>query len=65
MDRVGGVDSCMHERDMALATISLYVLFILSPGRLVKKVGRDVMDRDLVYIYSPIFNYLWDLFYCA
>ena len=23
------------------------------------------MDRDFVYIYSPIFNYLWDLLYYA
>ena len=22
------------------------------------------MDRYFVYIYSPIFNYLWGLFYC-
>ena len=46
---VGGVDSCLHERDMAVANISLC---ILSPGRLIKKVGRDVMDRDFVYLKS-------------
>ena len=62
---VGGVDLCLHERDMAVATIYLYYLCILSLGRLIKKVGRDVMDRDFVYIYSPIFNYLWGLCYCA
>ena len=26
---------------------------------------NNVMDRDFVYIYSPIFNYLWDLLYYA
>ena len=62
---VGGVDSCLHERNMAVATISLYALCVLSPGRLIKKVGSNVKDRDFVYIYSPIFNYLWDLCYCA
>ena len=30
--------------------LSQYVLCILSPGRLIKKVGRDVMDGDFVYI---------------
>ena len=40
---------------MAVATIALYVLGILSPGRLIMKVGRDVMDRDFVYINSFIF----------
>ena len=34
------------------------ILCILSPERLIKKVGRDVMDRDFAYIYSLIFNYL-------
>ena len=30
-----------------------------------KCIISDVMDRDFVYIYSPIFNYLWDLLYYA
>ena len=30
--------------------LSEYVLCILSSGRLIKKVGRDVIDRDFVYI---------------
>ena len=47
---VEGVDSCLHERDMTVATISLYVLCILSPGWLIMKVGRDIMDRDF-FIY--------------
>ena len=38
---------------MAYATI--LVRFFLSPGRLIKKVGRDVTDGDFVYIYSYIF----------
>ena len=36
------------ERDMAYATI-LVRFVILSPGRLIKKVGRDVMDGDFFY----------------
>ena len=44
---------------------SIFILFILSPGRLIKKVGRDVTDRDFVYIYSTIFNYVCVLFYYA
>ena len=40
----------------------IFILCILSPGRLIKKVWRDVMDRD---ICSSIFNYLWGLFYYA
>ena len=43
----------------------IFILGILSPGRLIKKFGRDVVDRDFVYICSSIFNYLWGLFYCA
>ena len=46
--------------------LSWCVFFIfLSPGRLIKKVGRDVTDGDFVYIYSAIFKYQTDLFYCA
>ena len=37
----------------------------LSPGRLIKKVWRDVMDRHFFIIYNAIFNYQFDLFYCA
>ena len=40
---------------MAVATISLFGVCILSPGRLIKKVGRDDMDRDFVYICRSIF----------
>ena len=40
---VNGVDSCLHERDMAVANI------YLPPGRLIQKVGRD---RDFVYLKS-------------
>ena len=47
---------------MAYATI---LVRFLSPGRLIKKVGRDVTDGDFVYIYSAIFKYQTDLFYCA
>ena len=37
---------------------------ILSPGRLMKKVGRDVMDRDFVlFIVLYFFNYLCGPFY--
>ena len=43
--------------------IVYFIFGILSPRRLIKKVWRDVMDRDFVYIYSPIFKYLWDLRY--
>ena len=42
---------------------SIFILCILSPGRLIKKVGRDVVDKDFIYNYSASFNYLWDLFY--
>ena len=44
--------------------LSQYVLCILSPGQLIKKVGRDVMDGDFVYVVL-FFNCLWGLFYCA
>ena len=33
----------------------IFILCILSPGRLIKKVGRDVMDREFVYICSYFF----------
>ena len=46
-------------------SLSECVLCILSPGRLIKKVGRDVMDTECVYICSSIFFYLWGLFYYA
>ena len=42
--------------------LSRYILGILSPGRLIKKVERDVMDRDVVYIYNRICYYLWGRF---
>ena len=30
---------------------SIFILCILSPGRVIKKVGRDVMDRDFcIYV---------------
>ena len=51
---------------MAYATILVrFFLFFLSPGRLIKKVGRDVTDGHFVYIYSAIFRHQTDLFYCA
>ena len=44
----------------------LYLYFVyLSLGRLIKKIGMDVVDRDFIYICSSIFSYLWGLFYCA
>ena len=46
---------------MAYATILVRSLIFLSPGRLIKKVGRDVTDGDFVYIYSAIFKYQTDL----
>ena len=49
---------------MAYDTIS--VLCILSPGRLINKFRRDVMDRDFVYSCSSIFNYIWgSVLWCA
>ena len=45
--------------------LSLCVLCILSPGRLIKKVGRDVMDMDFVLFIVRFCNYQWRLFYCA
>ena len=46
--------------------LSQCVLCILSPGRLIKKVGRDIMDRDFVSICGSIFfNCLRGLFYYA
>ena len=50
---------------MAYATILVRFLIFLSPGRLIKKVGRDVTDGNFIYIYSAIFKYQTDLFYCA
>ena len=35
-ERVGGVDSCLHERDMAVPTIRLFILCILLPGYMLK-----------------------------
>ena len=43
--------------------LSWCVFFIcLSPGRLIKKVGRDVTDGHFVYIYSAIFRHQTDHF---
>ncbi len=49
----------------ALYSVLYFYFVYLSPGRLVKKIGRDVVDRDFIYICSSIFSYLWGLFYCA
>ena len=35
---------------MAYANILVRFVCFFSPGRLIKKVGRDVMDRDFVLI---------------
>ena len=44
--------------------IVFYCVYFIT-GTAVKKVGRDVMDKDFVYIYSVVFNYICDLLYCA
>ena len=31
--------------------IFIYFLCIVSPGRVIKKVGRDVMDREFVVMF--------------
>ena len=38
--------------------LSKYVLFILSPGLLIKKVGRDVRDREFV-LFIVLFNFFF------
>ena len=63
-DRHGGADNypCVccwkivacSERDMAYATILVRFVYFIT-GTLIKKVGRDVMDKDFVYIRSSIF----------
>ena len=58
-------DSWATRADTYFHYIVYFILCILSPGRLIKKVWRDVMDRDFVYICSPVYNYLWDLLYYA
>ena len=50
---------------MAYATIMVRFFIFLSPGRLIKKVGRDVTDRDFELFVVPFFNYLCGLFYYA
>ena len=43
----------------------IFILCILSQIRLIKKVGRDVMDRDFVLFILPVvlfFNCLWVYF---
>ena len=50
------------DTDLRCIVYCFSILCILSPERLIKKVGRDVMDRDFAYIYSLIFNYPWGLF---
>ena len=62
-DRCGGADhyTCLccwkivacSQRDMAYATILVRFVY-LSPGRLIKKVGRDAMDGDFVLIIVVI-----------
>ena len=49
----------------ALYSVLYFYFVYLSPGRLIKNIGRDVVDRDFIYICSSIFSYLWGLFYCA
>ena len=44
--------------DNYLHYIVYFILCILSPGRLIKKVRRDVMDRYFVYICSSVCNYI-------
>ena len=44
--------------DTYLHYIVYFILCILSPGRLIEKVWRDVMEREFVYICSSVFNYL-------
>ena len=39
---------------MAYATILVRFVYFIT-GTLIKKVGRDVMDKDFVYIRSSIF----------
>ena len=49
----------------ALYSVLYFYFVYLSPGRLIKKIGRDVVDRDFIYFCSSIFSYLWGMFYCA
>ena len=55
----------MHIYLFALYSVLYFYFVYLSPGRLIKKIGRNVVDRDYIYICSSIFSYLWGLFYCA
>ena len=55
----------MHIYLFALYSVLYFYFVYLSPRRLIKKIGRNVVDRDFIYICSSIFSYLWGLFYCA
>ena len=55
----------MHIYLFALYSVLYFYFVYLSPGRLIKKIGRNIVDRDFIYICSSIFSYLWGLFYCA
>ena len=60
-------NSCGQPRNLfALYSLLFFILCIVSPGRRIKKVGRDVMDRDSVlFIVLFFLNYLCGLFYYA
>ena len=47
---------------MAYATILVRCLF-LSPGRLIKKVGRDVMERDFFILLVLFFKIIYVVYF--
>ena len=51
-----------RERDTAYATILVRCVYFITG---IKKVGRDVMDRDFVLFIVLFFNYLCGIFYFA
>ena len=55
------VDSCLKITGHGVYHYLSAFLCILSLGRLKKKVGRDVMERDFV-LFIVLFNCLWVYF---
>ena len=39
----------------ALYSVLYFYFVYLSPGRLIKTIGRDVVDRDYIYIFAVLF----------
>ena len=59
-------DSCATHADTYLHCMvyCIFILCVLSPGRLIKKVGRDVMEREFI-ICSSFFVIFYGTYFIA